>query len=328
MEIIFTAFEEAQAGPKWQRVFERYWSSYQRWFWSEGERARPTYRVCLRALREHMPELLPTYHKLVDLAGGGDQAARFLSLYCPPSFLTGCSQVVWTRNPPLLIRNYDYSPSRWEAVSWKTAWTGRPIIAMADCLWGVLDGMNADGLALSLSFGGRLAVGEGFGIPLVLRYVLESCSTVDEAVGVLQRVPVHMTYSVTVLDHRGSFATVYLAPDRPTKVLPLAVVTNHQHQVEWHQHAQATRTLERERFLTKALRESSADVQRLVQAFFSPPAYVTSFEHGFGTLYTTVYHPATGEVEYLWPNLRRLQSFTNFAEGELMVHFPNAGPTG
>jgi predicted choloylglycine hydrolase len=328
LQIIFTAIDEAQAGPKWQRMFERYWPSYQRWFWSEGDRARPTYLTCLRALRDHMPELLPTYSNLVDLAGGGDQAARFLSMYCPPPFLTGCSQAVWTHDPPLLIRNYDYSPSRWEAVSLKTAWGHRPIIAMGDCMWGVLDGMNADGLALSLSFGGRAAVGEGFGIPLVLRYILECCSTIKEAVGVLQRVPVHMTYSVTVVDRWGDFATVYLAPDRPAKVLPQAVVTNHQHQVEWQQHALATRTIERERFLTNVLRESAADATRLVQAFLRPPTYVTAFEHGFGTLYTAVYHPATGEVEHVWPNLRRRQSFTCFTEGELTIQFPDAGSIG
>ena len=242
-EVVFTAIDEPQPGPKWQGLFERYWPSYQRWFWSEGEQARPTYLACVRALRDHMPELLPTYNRLVDLAGGGDQAARFFSLYCPPPFLTGCSQVVWTRYPPLLIRNYDYNPPRWEAVCLKTAWTGRPVIAMGDCLWGVLDGMNADGLALSLTFGGRPAIGEGFGIPLVLRYILELCSTTKAAVEVLRRVPIHMTYSVTVLDRTGNFATVYLAPDRPAKVLPLTVVTNHQCQVEWQQHARATRTV-------------------------------------------------------------------------------------
>ncbi len=328
MEIVLTTIEEERPGPKWQALFRRYWPSYQRWFWSEGDRARPSYVACRRALREHMPELLPTYHQLVDLAGGGDQAARFLSLYCPPPFLTGCSQVVWARQPASLIRNYDYSPSRWEAISWKTAWTGRPIIAMGDCMWGVLDGMNGEGLAASLSFGGRPAVGRGFGVPLVLRYILERCSTTDAAVAVLQRVPLHMSYSVSVLDRQGRFATVYLAPDRPAVVSSLAVVTNHQHDVEWHQHALATRSVERERFLTKAMRENPANVTGIVQMFLNPPIYVTAFEQGFGTLYTSVYHPETGEVEYLWPNLHRRQSFTRFSEGALMIQYPDPAPTG
>ena len=52
---------------------------------------------------------------------------------------------------------------------------------MSDCLWGLLDGMNDAGLAVSLTFGGRPVLGDGFGIPLVMRYVLETCEDVAEA---------------------------------------------------------------------------------------------------------------------------------------------------
>ena len=47
--------------------------------------------------------------------------------------------------------------------------------------------MNDAGLAVSLTFGGRPQVGDGFGIPLVIRYVLEVCETIEEAVRVLRR---------------------------------------------------------------------------------------------------------------------------------------------
>ena len=65
----------------------------------------------LKKLRQHMPELLPIYERLVELAGGGDLAARFLSLYRPPPYLLGCSQAVWPGRDPVLVRNYDYSPA-------------------------------------------------------------------------------------------------------------------------------------------------------------------------------------------------------------------------
>lgn len=42
-------------------------------------------------LDEHMPELVPTYERLVALAGGDRLAARFLSLYRPPGFVVGCT---------------------------------------------------------------------------------------------------------------------------------------------------------------------------------------------------------------------------------------------
>jgi hypothetical protein len=44
---------------------------------------------------------------------------------------------------------------------------------------------------------------EGRTIPLVIRYVLELCETAEEAVHVLRRVPVHMSYNVTALDRTG-----------------------------------------------------------------------------------------------------------------------------
>ncbi|HAJ19087.1 MAG TPA: hypothetical protein DCL95_03350, partial [Rhodospirillaceae bacterium] len=63
--------------------------------------------------------------------------------------------------------------------------------------WGVLDGVNEKGLAVSLTFGGRRAVGEGFGIPVILRNILEFCATVEDAAKVLAEVPTHMAYNVT-----------------------------------------------------------------------------------------------------------------------------------
>jgi predicted choloylglycine hydrolase len=322
MERLFEAVAEDQPGPKWQALFQRHWPAYERWFLSEGNKARPFYLSCVRMLKQHMPELLPTYEKLVELAGGGDIAARFLSLYGPPPYLSGCSQAVWTGTPPLLVRNYDYSPQLLEGVTLKTAWNGREVIASSDCLWGVLDGINEDGLAISLTFGGRRIVGDGFGVPLLLRYVLEFCSTTSEAVDALVRIPSHMSYNVTVLDRSGRFLTVFIAPDRRAIARPTPVTTNHQSEVEWQQHAQATATVERERFLRFRLRESSDSPDRLIQSFLRSPVYSTAYERGFGTLYTAVYWPHSGEMTYLWPNAAWHQSFRAFEAGVRAIHFP------
>lgn len=322
MERIFEAIAEDYPGPKWQALFQRHWPAYQRWFLGEGNKARPFYLTSVRMLRQHMPELLPTYERLVALAGGSDIAARFLSLYCPPPYLTGCSQAVWPGAIPVLVRNYDYSPQLFEGVILKTAWNGRQVIATSDCLWGVVDGINEDGLTISLTFGGRRIVGAGFGVPLLLRYILEFCTTTAEAEAVLKRVPTHMAYNVTVLDRSGAFLTAYIAPDRPAVVRPVPITTNHQQQIEWHQHAQATASLERERFLKFRLRESIATPDKLIQAFLRSPVYSTAYGRGFGTLYTAVYRPFDKEVDYLWPNGSWRQSFSAFEEGTRVVRFP------
>ena len=106
-------------------------------------------------------------------------------------------------------------------------WTGRRVLGMSDCLWGLLDGMNDAGLAVSLAYGGRSGAGEGFGIPLVVRYVLEMAETVADVRSLLSRLPVSMAYNLTVVDRNADFGTFFVAPGKQPEYLPMAVATNH-----------------------------------------------------------------------------------------------------
>ena len=82
--VTFRATEELELGTAWAAVFEERWPHYEAWFLREGEEARASYATSVRMLRAHMPELMPAYERVVELAGGGDLAARMLSLYRPP----------------------------------------------------------------------------------------------------------------------------------------------------------------------------------------------------------------------------------------------------
>jgi predicted choloylglycine hydrolase len=319
MDFVFEAIAEDEPGPKWRALFDRFWPAYERWFMSDGDRARPRYLSSLRALRTHMPELVPTYERLVELAGNTDVIARFMSSFCPPSYLLACSQAVWSDEAPFLVRNYDYSPQLCEGVIIRTAWNGRRVISMNDCMWGVLDGINEDGLAVSLSFGGRQVVGAGFGVPLVLRYVLEFCTTTDEATAVLERIPVHMSYNVTVLDASGKFVTAYLRPDQPALIRAVPYAANHQEAIEWEQHAAATSTLQRERFLYAQLRGGARNPDDFVASFLRPPLYSNAFARGYGTLYTAVYRPGERTVDYRWPAEKWQFAFDRFDEGKRTI---------
>jgi predicted choloylglycine hydrolase len=326
MDLQFEAIDEDMPGPKWRRVFDRHWHAYSRWFVRDGVRSRPTYFMSLKALRKHMPELLPTYEAIVATAGDGDLEARFLSMWCPPLYVGGCSQAILTGAEPALIRNYDYSPRLLEGTWLASRFNGKRVVAVVDCLWGVLDGINEDGLAVSLSFGGRTAAGQGFGIPVVLRYVLEFASTTAEAVAMLQRIPVHMSYSIAVIDRQGKHATVYVNPDRPAEVVERRVSTNHQHGVEWARHAETTKSVEREVAVEKAL-SGSADVDRVLSGFLRPPVYQTSYGRGYGTLYTAVYRPLDASVELVWPGSVWRQSCAEFQDEVRIIRF-NDGDSG
>ncbi len=317
----FQAVSEAWPGQKWRALYDRHWMAYREWFLSAGDDRRPSYLESYRSLRQYMPELLPLYERLCELADGSDVAARFLSMYKPPPYLSGCSQAVWSEDEHFLIRNYDYSPALLEGTLLHTQWLGRKVIATSDCLWGVVDGINDAGLVVSLTFGGSKVVGDGFGIPIVLRYILEICSDVQDALVALKTIPVHMAYNVTILDKRGQFRTVFLSPDRKPVVRQIPATTNHQKQVEWPQHATATASVERERLLFECLANSWETPQSFTLRFLQPPLFSHQYARGFGTLYTAIYRPLDGSMQLIWPQQGMTKYLQHFVEETRWVHY-------
>jgi predicted choloylglycine hydrolase len=192
---------------------------------------------------------------------------------------------------------------------------------MTDALWGVLDGINEDGLAVSLAFGGRVDVGVGFGIPVILRYILEFCEDSAAAIEVLKSVPTHMSYNVTLVDKHQRFATVYVTPDRPVVVRQVPVATNHQGKIEWPKHAWATATLERESAANLILTDIDETVDGLIAGFLRPPIYNLGHHRGFGTLYTAVYRPCSGSAVYLWPASHWSFTLNEFSERTMEINY-------
>jgi predicted choloylglycine hydrolase len=323
MLLSFRAVSEASPGPVWAALFADYWPHYHAWWSREPMANRRTYLAGLRALKRHMPEIVPLYEQLCEKAGGGDLEARFLSFYCPPAYLTHCSQAVWPGPEPMLVRNYDYSPRAFEALLLRTQWLGRTVMGMSDGIWGLVDGINDAGLAVSLTFGGRREVGEGFGVPLILRYVLQTCETAKEAGKALARIPTHMSYNVTALDARGKHVTVYVAPDREAIISKAAVATNHQERVEWERHAEFTSTIKRERFLLSKVNGHAETAEQFIGSFLKSPLYSTAFDEGFGTLYTAIYHPRHRAMELRWPSLIWPFDMAGFADGTRQVETPH-----
>nr|WP_092370573.1 C45 family peptidase [Cribrihabitans marinus] len=324
----FRAIAEDTPGPKWAGLFADYWPAYAAWWSREGLSGRPTYLESRRALQAHMPEIADLYDRLCVLAGGGDREARFLSYYCPPAYLAACSQAVWPGDEPLIVRNYDYSAEAFDGIVLKTNWDGRGVIGTSDGLFGLVDGINDAGLAVSLTFGGRREVGDGFGVPLILRYVLQTCTTAEEAGAVLSRVPCHMSYNVTAVDARRHYLTAYLAPDRPAVLSRAAVATNHQERVEWSSHARFTATVERERYLLQRLTLHPETQDKFIRAFLRPPLYSTAFSSGFGTLYTAAYRPRSGSLELFWPERSWRLGLDDFREDKVNVRFSDAARPG
>ena len=297
------AYREALPGARWRALYDATWPAYRGWYTAEGLAARPSLGECRAALVRHLPELLPTWERLCGLTGDDDVAARMLSMWRLPAFAVGCAQVVVPGEQPVLVRNCDYDQDLFEAVLASTNYSGRRrVLGTSDLLWGLLDGMNEDGLAVSLTFGGRPDVGDGFGIPIVLRYVLETCATVDEAVSALRRIPVSQSYNVALVDCTGAHATVFVAPGQAAEVSRLQATTNHRlDQVEYPSAAERFNSVGRLSRLNQ-LRHEQASGEELVTAMLAPPLRNDQFEIGFGTLYSVEYRPAEGVATWHWPD--------------------------
>ena len=233
---------------------------------------------------------------------------------------------------PVLIRNYDYPPSLCDALALRTHWSGRSVLGMSDCGWGLMDGVNDAGLAVAISFGGRREVGEGFGIGLVVRYLLQLASTTQEAVDRLVGIPVQMSYNVAILDAAGVHRIVRVAPDRPAEVTSDLSCANRQGVTEWPQHAEYCNTVEREEQLAALVNFPLIEADDLVSAFLRPPIYRSLAASTWGTVYTASYAPAAGAMTLLWPDDAWAMSVHSDESGsrprQVLALMPDAVPVG
>jgi len=321
MHLHFRAIDDvSEPGTKWLEMVKEFWPSYQTWLNTQEQYTPPALAEAQYALNTFMPEIYPIYARLCKLLNADVALATFLTGFKLPAYINGCSQAVYQKNGiTQIIRNNDYHPDLLEGVFLLSNFNGNKVMGMSDCLFGLLDGVNDKGLSVSLSFGGRKEVGYGFGIPFILRYVLETCDTVKEAVAALKRVPSHMSYNVMAADKAGKHQLIYVAPDKETVSSNLPYTTNHQEKVEWKKHARFNQTLERSQFLKHLLDNKEAGINELIYAFLEPPLFNMAYGSGFGTLYTAIYNPVDGMAQLLWKDDVMHQSFDNFKEMEKSI---------
>ncbi|KIN65857.1 putative acyl-coenzyme A:6-aminopenicillanic acid acyl-transferase subfamily [Sulfitobacter noctilucae] len=321
--MLFDAVSETTPGPKWQARWNRSWPAYEPWFIARGGDSGPSRAECEAKLAEYMPELVETHAALTELAGGSDRAARFLSTWCPPNYLGGCSLACAVSDTDVrLVRNYDLSPDLNEGLLLHTAWRGKKVMGMVEFLWGLSDGINENGLSIALAYGGRQDTGCGFGITTILRYVLETCDTVEEALAVLHRVPSHMGYNVLVADASGNTASVELYAGGGAEVQPVPLATNHQSNGTKPDRAEFTDTYGRAETL-KTLLAAGETPEKLVDNFKVTPLKQDRYSAGFGTLFTAEYAPVTSTMVLHWTNEAWEQSIDDFQEGQRTIHYTN-----
>ncbi|MES4908206.1 MULTISPECIES: C45 family peptidase [unclassified Streptomyces] len=301
----FHAIEIGDGGDgRWAEHVRPTMVSAKDWLTEEGQTPGGAARS-RRLFEKHMPELVPALDRLAGQLAS-PHTRTLLTMAAVRPFFSGCTQI---GRPGTLLRNYDFAPEHCEGTIVSSHFL-RPVIGMQEAGWGLLDGMNNAGLAVSLTFGGRFVHGPGFAIPLVLRYLLETCRTVDEAVGRLRTIPVAIPQNVTLVDPNRA-VTVYVGPDIPLTEMPDSCAANHQHLPVPDEQERATRTQAR----LNAVQAAGVDIAAMLR----PPLYQYAYDEWLGTVYTARYHPAEGRVTYHWLGESWEQSFVGFSPGSRTV---------
>jgi predicted choloylglycine hydrolase len=222
-EATFRAIEAGDGGDdRWADPAREQWPRAAR-FLTPELLTREGELATRESFAQQMPELVPVLERLTAQLDEPGAGALLTSVGLRP-FFAACTQA---GVDGVLLRNYDLAPDECERVIFSTHFL-RPVIGMSEGLWGLLDGMNDAGLAVSLTFGGRFVHGPGFSIVIVLRYLLETCETADEALAVLARIPIATARNLTLVDEKRALA-LHVGPDLPPTPLAEPFVANHQH---------------------------------------------------------------------------------------------------
>ena len=134
-----------------------------------------------------------------------------------------------------------------------------------------------------------------------------------------------MDYNVSLVDRHGENRVLYLSAGGGVRELHSSVCTNHQTQVAWPAYEKMTSTREREEYLESLMGNPHLTLDGLVDCFLSAPLYYQpSFSSSFGTLYTSLWKPATGSMKLLWPGAVVDASFAEFVPQSLSIHLTDA----
>lgn len=193
-------------------------------------------RQSLPLYETYYPQILQEIRGMADGLGVDflDVANFLLSMYCFV-FDNKCSCFAYSRNGNVVFgRNSDFIVSieqfcdsafyqlehAYSFIGNTTAWTQME------------DGVNEYGLAVGLTFIHPIKIKPGFNAGMLVRCLLETCKSTNEAVKVLQTLPIGSPQTITLADPSGNLAVVECNCDKtviikPETDKPYVYTTNH-----------------------------------------------------------------------------------------------------
>lgn len=193
-------------------------------------------RACLPAYQIHFPELLEEIRGLARGQGCGEEVLRtvLLSMYAlPPA--CGCSCFAFSRGGQTLLgRNSDF----WLAledrnlnVRYRLSPPAHGFTGSTTAFLEVEDGVNDRALAVGLTAVAPARIKPGFNAGMLVRYLLEKCASVPQALKALETLPIASSQTLTLADGGGEIAVAECSAQglrilRPTADRPFVHAVN------------------------------------------------------------------------------------------------------
>lgn len=266
-------------------------------------------------LRPYLPQLEE------ELAGFCEELQineSHLTFFFSSHLQPGCSHCVRQGNKTdnqqtVMLRNYDFSPLFDDMrlvsthVKGLAVHTGSSLI-----LFGRSDGMNEHGLSVTFSACGPPIGNEpglkppavaGLQVYHVIRAVLDSCETVEEAASLIQEMPVASNVHLMLADRQGDAAVIEMIDGQKMVRKPehgYIAATNHPVADQTAKGLTKHHSVVRYNLLIQALEEkrSSESLAKLFQTEYPAGLTVHNYEELFGTMRTVLFRPEEGTIDY------------------------------
>lgn len=167
---------------------------------------------CISECEKVFPEVL---EEIKGLADGTkieyrDFASFIFGMYCF-EFANWCTCFAFKDVTSLVFgRNSDFTVSlvdQYESAFYNLA-AGYSFIGNSTAVVQMEDGINEHGLAIGLTFNNLKVIKPGLNAGMLVRYMLEKCKTVKEALASLTSIPIASAQTLTIVDKTGDMVVV------------------------------------------------------------------------------------------------------------------------
>lgn len=204
---------------------------------TEPDRSRMDFAgACMPVYERFYPEILEEIQGMADGLGIGimDIAGFLFPMYCY-AYGQKCSCFACSDGGTILLgKNSDFSVNiekLCDSVYYRLE-QGYSFIGNTTAWTEIEDGVNEYGLAAGLTFIYPVKIAPGFNSGMLLRYLLEKCRTVNEALDSLQKIPIASAQTFTLADRSGAIALAEcncdkISVQRPLEGKPFVFAANH-----------------------------------------------------------------------------------------------------